>query len=483
MKRPALFRPRNAVLTVLGLVLIAGTTTVVAQTAPLPAVQWDNRRLEQLDRNVRRLERAVTQRNAAGQPVLVEPDPEVIALQGQVGIMDRRLRDLEATVQRVNGDLERLSFQLDESQRDNAAIGTRLRDAETRLRTMETAAQAAAAQREAEAEQAAASPTGDAASDLAAARTLVTVNRQGGLEALERVITNWPNTSESREAEWRIGDAVRAAGDQGAAVSAYARGPARLAHRRLGRGSDPEAGAWPGRHPAPGRSLCSPGRVHPPLRRPRLGGPAQRRRPRALRRGLRLTSSDDADRRLCRCPRSPERQARTLMSMRLSPWAFPAAVTPWPCWNWPTDWAPSERSPHPGPDHRPRSEPRQPSLDDLRPRRRPRRGCRLAGTELGSAPSRAPACPPPPAARATPCWPRPPARPEPASSCWATPPTMWPRATGCGPRGSTLGRVREWSPSPVWPEGRGLMLLRPMLEVRRAGPAGLAGGAGRGLDR
>jgi len=223
MKRPALFRPRNAVLTVLGLVLIAGTTTVVAQTAPLPAVQWDNRRLEQLDRNVRRLERAVTQRNAAGQPVLVEPDPEVIALQGQVGIMDRRLRDLEATVQRVNGDLERLSFQLDESQRDNAAIGTRLRDAETRLRTMETAAQAAAAQREAEAEQAAASPTGDAASDLAAARTLVTVNRQGGLEALERVITNWPNTSESREAEWRIGDAVRAAGDQGAAVSAYAR--------------------------------------------------------------------------------------------------------------------------------------------------------------------------------------------------------------------------------------------------------------------
>jgi len=33
--------------------------------------------------------------------------------------------------------------------------------------------------------------------------------------------------------------------------------------------------------------------------------------------------------------------------------------------------------------------------------------------------------------------------------------------------GSTLGRVREWSPSPVWPEGRGLMLLRPLLEERR----------------
>lgn len=34
-------------------------------------------------------------------------------------------------------------------------------------------------------------------------------------------------------------------------------------------------------------------------------------------------------------------------------------------------------------------------------------------------------------------------------------------------RGSTLGRVREWSPSPVWPEGRGLMLLRPLLNERR----------------
>ncbi len=34
-------------------------------------------------------------------------------------------------------------------------------------------------------------------------------------------------------------------------------------------------------------------------------------------------------------------------------------------------------------------------------------------------------------------------------------------------RGSTLGRVRGWSPSPVWPQGRGVMLLRPLLDVRR----------------
>ncbi len=34
--------------------------------------------------------------------------------------------------------------------------------------------------------------------------------------------------------------------------------------------------------------------------------------------------------------------------------------------------------------------------------------------------------------------------------------------------GSTLGRLREWSPSPVWPQGRGLLLFRPLLQARRA---------------
>lgn len=40
----------------------------------------------------------------------------------------------------------------------------------------------------------------------------------------------------------------------------------------------------------------------------------------------------------------------------------------------------------------------------------------------------------------------------------------WMRAEG-----STLGQVREWSPSPAWPQGRGLMLLRPLLGQQRSG--------------
>lgn len=38
----------------------------------------------------------------------------------------------------------------------------------------------------------------------------------------------------------------------------------------------------------------------------------------------------------------------------------------------------------------------------------------------------------------------------------------WMRADGV-----TLGRLRDWSPSPAWPEGRGQMLLRPVLDERR----------------
>lgn len=46
-------------------------------------------------------------------------------------------------------------------------------------------------------------------------------------------------------------------------------------------------------------------------------------------------------------------------------------------------------------------------------------------------------------------------------------------------QGSSVGAPREWSPSPVWPEGRGVFLLRPLLGLRRAelrqllAPAGL----------
>lgn len=218
LKLPTSLRSRKTLVTVIGVMMIAGTTTVVAQTTPMEPIQWDKRRLDQLDRNVRRLERAVTQRNASGQPVLVEPDPEVIALQGRVDLMNRRLQDLESTVQRVNADIERLTFAVDEGKRDNAALGTRLRDAEGRIRTME---QAAARENELNSPISSTSPTGDPARDLAAAVRLAATDPAMGDRALQTVTLAWPDSPQAREAFSRIGDLRVSDGDFDNAIRAY----------------------------------------------------------------------------------------------------------------------------------------------------------------------------------------------------------------------------------------------------------------------
>jgi tRNA(Ile)-lysidine synthase len=56
----------------------------------------------------------------------------------------------------------------------------------------------------------------------------------------------------------------------------------------------------------------------------------------------------------------------------------------------------------------------------------------------------------------------------------------WMRSRPVEAGGSTLGRLREWSPSPVWPEGRGLMLFRPLLEERREALRGVLKDGGEG---
>ena len=205
------------------LTLAAGVA--VSQTQNLPAIEWDVRRLDTLDRNVRRLERALTQRNAVGQPVLVESDPEVVTLQGQMATMQRRLGDVEATVQRINGDLERVTLQSEDGARENARLRTRLDQTETRLKGAEDAARAAAShaadQAAAQAAEADAlrSPTGSAAGDLSAAAALPAGDRANAYQIL---IDNWPDSAQAREAGLRLGDIRRASNDMAGAVTAYA---------------------------------------------------------------------------------------------------------------------------------------------------------------------------------------------------------------------------------------------------------------------
>lgn len=218
-KLQSILRSKNFLVTALGASLIVGATAVVAQTTPMEPIQWDKRRLEQLDRNVRRLERALTQRNAAGQPVIVEPDPEVVALQGRVGGMDRRLQDMEESLQRVNGDLERLGFELDEANRANTTLNTRVRDAEAKVRDLEAAAQRESILNSSVSDE---SPTGDPARDLAAAVRLAASDPQMGDRALQTVTLAWPDTPQAREANSRLGALRLSEGDNQNAAAFYA---------------------------------------------------------------------------------------------------------------------------------------------------------------------------------------------------------------------------------------------------------------------
>jgi len=213
MLKSDLFRSKKAVLTAIGLALIAGTT--VAQTVTPEPIQWDKRRLENLERTVRRVDRALNQASAAGEPFILQTDPEVLAVQGRVSTLDRRVGDVEATLQRVNSDVERLTFALEESGRDNAALRSRVNDLERRLKSIEDAA-------ELNAPITAHSLTGDAAQDLAAAVRMVTADPARGARALETVVVTWPDTPQAREANVALGDMRVAARDQAGAVQAYA---------------------------------------------------------------------------------------------------------------------------------------------------------------------------------------------------------------------------------------------------------------------
>lgn len=201
--------------------LLIGGGAVVAQTQEPPPIAWDARRLSTLDRNVRRLERALTQRNAAGDPVIIEPDPEVVALMGRVDLMDRRLSDLEATLVRMNSESERLTTELEGAERTNRDLAGRI-DALTRqvaqLEAANAEAQAAGAPLEPR------SPSGSEGGDFDAALRLI---RDGDLDgagrAFELFIVTWPESARLGEAHYRLAD-IRASGDDDAgAVQDYAR--------------------------------------------------------------------------------------------------------------------------------------------------------------------------------------------------------------------------------------------------------------------
>ncbi len=105
--------------------LLAAVSVIVVAAAPAQAQNAGaDRRMERLEQPVRALQATVLQAQATGQPVVVRPegpDPILTAMQ-------ERVSDLETTLQRLNGQLETLGFDIEQAKRADADAETERRN-------------------------------------------------------------------------------------------------------------------------------------------------------------------------------------------------------------------------------------------------------------------------------------------------------------------------------------------------------------------
>lgn len=120
----------------------AVSLTALTAGAAMAQSAGDGRRFDRIERDLRTLQTIVQQAQATGQPVVVKPegpDPALTALQ-------QRAEDLEATIQRINGQVETLAHDIDTIRRaeaaadaDRRAQAASLNDRLTRIETQLTA--------------------------------------------------------------------------------------------------------------------------------------------------------------------------------------------------------------------------------------------------------------------------------------------------------------------------------------------------------
>lgn len=193
-----------------------------ANQPPTNSTVWDNKRLLQLDRNVRKLERSVSRvENKQTPPILIEPDPEVVALQATVDSLSRKQDDQNATITRLTGQLE-------ESQHQNQLLSQQVSALMARTDTLAKRADLAEAHlKDVDAALAPPPPPppskGDAESDFEQAFNLMT---SGQIDDAERAFTafttTWPEAAQLPEAWFRLGQIRTMKKDASGAVAAYA---------------------------------------------------------------------------------------------------------------------------------------------------------------------------------------------------------------------------------------------------------------------
>lgn len=187
-----------------------------------PAIEWDSKRLTRLDRNVRKLERTIARLEGKPvPPVLIEPDPEVVALQATVDSLSRKVDDLSQTIVAQTGQIENLQYLNRQKDAEIAALNKRNDAMEKRIAALEA--------RTGDIEVAIAPPPpppaslGSADLDFEQAYGYMT---SGKLDDAERAFTafidTWPEAIQRPEAWYRLGQIYTMKGRPAEALTAYA---------------------------------------------------------------------------------------------------------------------------------------------------------------------------------------------------------------------------------------------------------------------
>jgi len=189
---------------------------------PTDATVWDTKKLQKLDRDVRKLERSVQHvENKTSPPILIEPDPEVVALQATVDTQSRKQDEQAATITSLTGQLE-------EAQHQNQVLTQQLNAVTIRLDTLVKRADLADAHlKDIDALLAPPPPppasTGSAEGDFEQAFNLMTSGKTDDAgRAFESFTQTWPEASQLAEAWFRLGQIRTIKQDIPGAVAAYA---------------------------------------------------------------------------------------------------------------------------------------------------------------------------------------------------------------------------------------------------------------------
>jgi len=206
--------------------LLATTALPVMAQTPLPDDPLDDRsakRIERMEKVVRELRAIVFQGRDTGKPVVVQP----AETDAQIASLGERIGDLEQTLQRLNGQNETLTHDLDQARRASGeqkaradALETRLATLEKTLADMNAAAQVQAAQ--AAATPAPPAPPADPALAFKQARQFLLDGDYANAEAaFSAYVTNYPDSAKGPEARYWLGETLFVREAYGDAAGAY----------------------------------------------------------------------------------------------------------------------------------------------------------------------------------------------------------------------------------------------------------------------